>query len=57
MLKDKIDYILLDRQSHWTIKSFLHGLNMKKLYPSIELTMLSDHVPLFTETTLSIPMK
>jgi endonuclease/exonuclease/phosphatase family metal-dependent hydrolase len=57
MLKDKIDYILLDRQSNWTIKSFLHGLNMKKFYPSIDLTMLSDHVPLFTETTLSVPMK
>lgn len=57
ILKHKIDYILLDRQSQWTIKSFLHGLNMNKLYPSIELTMLSDHVPLFTETTLSVLAK
>jgi endonuclease/exonuclease/phosphatase family metal-dependent hydrolase len=54
ILKDKIDYILLDRQSQWTIKQFLHGLNMKKLYSSIDLTMLSDHVPLFADTVLSI---
>ncbi len=54
ILKDKIDYILLDRQSQWTIKQFLHGLNMKKYYPSIDLTMLTDHVPLFAETILGI---
>ncbi|CAF3589135.1 unnamed protein product [Adineta steineri] len=57
VLKDKIDYILLDRQSQWTIKSFLHGLNMKKLYPSIDITMLSDHVPLFADTSLSVSVK
>jgi endonuclease/exonuclease/phosphatase family metal-dependent hydrolase len=54
ILKDKIDYILLDRQSQWTIKQFLHGLHMKKFYPSIDLTMLSDHVPLFAETILRV---
>lgn len=53
LLKDKIDYILLDRQSQWTIKQFLHGLNMKKFYPSIEITMLTDHVPLFADTILT----
>ncbi|CAF0826508.1 unnamed protein product [Rotaria sordida] len=57
ILKDKIDYILLDRQSHWKIKYFLHGLNMKKLYSSIKITMLSDHVPLFTETILNVLVK
>ena len=54
LLKDKIDYILLDRQSHWTIKQFLHGLNMRKYYPSIDLTMLTDHVPLFADTILRV---
>ncbi|CAF3757407.1 unnamed protein product [Rotaria sordida] len=57
ILKDKIDYILLDRQSHWKIKYFLHGLNMKKLFSSIKITMLSDHVPLFTETILNVLVK
>jgi endonuclease/exonuclease/phosphatase family metal-dependent hydrolase len=57
ILKDKIDYILLDRQSQWTIKQFLHGLNMKKFYPSIEITMLSDHVPLFADTTLTVSIQ
>jgi endonuclease/exonuclease/phosphatase family metal-dependent hydrolase len=57
LLKEKIDYILLDRQSQWTIKQFLHGLHMKKLYSSIEFTMLSDHVPLFAETILRVPIK
>ncbi len=54
ILKDKIDYIFLDRQSHWIIRQFLHGLGMKKFYPSIDITMLSDHVPLFAETILSV---
>jgi endonuclease/exonuclease/phosphatase family metal-dependent hydrolase len=54
ILKDKIDYILLDRQSQWTIKQFLHGLNMKRFYPSIDITMLTDHVPLLAETMLSV---
>ncbi|CAF0974509.1 unnamed protein product [Adineta ricciae] len=53
-LKDKIDYILLDRRSQWIIEEFLHGLRMKKLYSSIDLTMLSDHVPLFARTTLRV---
>ena len=57
LLKDKIDYILFDRLSQWKIKYFLHGLNIKKLYPSIEITMLSDHVPLFTEAILSVTVK
>ena len=52
-LKDKIDYILFDQRSPWTIKSFLHGVNMQRQYPSIEMTMLSDHVPLFADTLLS----
>lgn len=52
ILKDKIDYILLDRQSQWIIKEFLHGLTMTKLYPSIDWTMLTDHVPLFTDVLL-----
>ncbi|UJR38082.1 hypothetical protein I4U23_030763 [Adineta vaga] len=56
-LKDKIDYILLDRRSQWTIKEFLHGLNMKKLYSSIDITMLSDHVPLFVKTILRATLK
>jgi len=53
-LKDKIDYILFDRQSHWTIEQFLHGLNMNKLIPSIEFTMLADHVPLFAKVLLTV---
>jgi endonuclease/exonuclease/phosphatase family metal-dependent hydrolase len=57
MLKDKIDYILLDKQSQWTITKFLHGLSMKKLFPSIAISMLSDHVPLYAETILSISQK
>ena len=52
ILKDKIDYILLDRRSQWLIKEFLHGLTMTKLYPSIDWTMLTDHVPLFTDVLL-----
>lgn len=56
-LKDKLDYILLDRKSNWNIKTFIHGLNMKTLYPSIEIKMLSDHVPLFAETLLSSSTK
>lgn len=54
ILKDKIDYILLDRQSQWLIKEFRHGLTMTKLYPSIDWTMLTDHVPLFTDVLLRI---
>lgn len=56
-LKDKIDYILLDRQSSWTIKQFVHGSEMKRLLPSIDLRMLSDHVPLYTSTQLSVDEK
>ncbi|CAF1442448.1 unnamed protein product [Rotaria magnacalcarata] len=56
-LQDKLDYILLDRKSHWTIKNVIHGLNMKKLNPSINIAMLSDHVPLFVETSLSISVE
>ena len=54
ILKDKIDYILLDRQSQWTIEEFRHGLNLKQFYPSISWTMLSDHVPLFAQTILRV---
>lgn len=53
-LKDKIDYILFDRRSQWTINEFLHGSHMKKFYQSIEYTMLSDHVPLFASTMLTV---
>ena len=53
-LKEKIDYILLDRQSQWIIREFRHGLTMKKVYPSIDWTMLTDHVPLFTDTLLRL---
>ena len=53
-LKDKIDYVLLDRQSTWTIKQFLHGSKMKKIFANIEIQMLSDHVPLFSQTILSV---
>lgn len=53
-LKEKIDYILFDRQSQWIIKEFLHGLTMTKVYSSIDWTMLTDHVPLFTQTLLRI---
>ena len=56
-LKDKIDYILLDRRSSWTINEFIHGTNLKKLFPSIDLTMLSDHVPLFAQTSLRVEKK
>ena len=53
-LKDKIDYILLDRHSSWTVKEFVHGSEMIRRIPSIDLTMLSDHVPLFAETQLTV---
>jgi endonuclease/exonuclease/phosphatase family metal-dependent hydrolase len=53
-LTDKIDHILLDRQSSWTIKNFLHGSNMTQLFPSMAMTMFSDHVPLFAEATLNM---
>ena len=56
-LKDKIDYILLDRRSAWTVKQFVHGSEMNRWVPSIDLTMLSDHVPLFAESQLTVNEK
>ena len=56
-LTNKIDYILFDQRSPWTIKTFLHGVNMQRQYPSIDMTMLSDHVPLFADTLLSSNVK
>lgn len=53
-LTDKIDYILHDRKSSWRIEEFRHGSNLKRLFPSIEWTMLSDHVPLFARTILTV---
>ncbi|CAF0760179.1 unnamed protein product [Didymodactylos carnosus] len=53
-LTDKIDYILIDKRYEWIVEQFMYGLEIITPYRGTNITMFSDHLPLFMSTILHV---